>query len=179
MLLATAVSVVLVAVTILIHYEALRLVSWALPGPQRLGLRRRMILVALACFAAHAIQVLVYAIAYYLFADDLKLGSLTGDTHNQLFDFVYFSATTFTSLGFGDIYPLGPTRIVAAVEALNGLLLIAWSASFTYLVMRTYWPMERHNDGGPQPGTGPGTAPRSGSGSDSGSGPESGAGSRV
>src|SRR5215213_7625904 len=27
------------------------------------------------------------------------------------------------------------------VEALNGLLLIGWSASFTYLVMERYWPL--------------------------------------
>ncbi|MEX1108906.1 MAG: potassium channel family protein [Dongiaceae bacterium] len=95
------------------------------------------------------LEVLVYALLYYVFADDLKLGSLTGDTHNRLFDFLYFSATTFTSLGIGDIYPIGPTRIVAAVESLNGLLLIAWSASFTYLVMRTYWPLDRRHDGDP------------------------------
>jgi hypothetical protein len=151
MLLATAVSIALLAITILIHYEALRLVSRSLPGPERLGLRRRMILVVLACFAAHALQVWVYAMAYYMFADDLRLGSLTGDTHNRIFDFLYFSATTFTSLGIGDIYPVGATRIVAAVESLNGLLLIAWSASFTYLVMRTYWPMEGRRDGNPSP----------------------------
>ncbi|MEX1108905.1 MAG: hypothetical protein WEC00_08350 [Dongiaceae bacterium] len=48
MLLATAISVVLLATTILIHYEALRLVSRVLPGPERLGLRRRMVLVTLA-----------------------------------------------------------------------------------------------------------------------------------
>ena len=149
MLLATAVSVALLAITIVIHYEALRLVSRSLPGPERLALRWRMILVVLACFAAHALQVWVYAIAYYLFADDLRLGSLTGATHNRIFDFLYFSATTFTSLGIGDISPIGATRIVAAVESLNGLLLIAWSASFTYLVMRTYWPMERDSEGNP------------------------------
>ncbi|MDZ4735248.1 MAG: potassium channel family protein [Rhodospirillaceae bacterium] len=149
MLLATAISVVLLATTILTHYEALRLVSRVLPGPERLGLRRRMVLVTLACFVAHVLEVLVYALAYYVFADDLKLGSLTGDTHNRVFDFLYFSATTFTSLGIGDIYPIGPTRIVAAVESLNGLLLIAWSASFTYLVMRTYWSLDSRGDGGP------------------------------
>ena len=142
MLLATAISVVLLATTILIHYEALRLVSRVLPGPERLGLRRRMVLVTLACFAAHVLEVWVYALAYYLFANDLQLGTLTDGAHNRIFDIVYFSATTFTSLGFGDIYPLGQTRIVAAVEGLNGLLLIAWSASYIYLVMGRFWPMD-------------------------------------
>jgi hypothetical protein len=39
-------------------------------------------------------------------------------------------------------------RLVSGVEALNGLLLIGWSASFTYLAMERYWPLH----GGPKKG---------------------------
>jgi hypothetical protein len=42
-------------------------------------------------------------------------------------------------LGLGDIAPLGPVRLLAGVEALNGLLMIAWTASFTYLSMEKFW----------------------------------------
>jgi len=52
---------------------------------------------------------------------------------------MYFSAETYTSLGFGDMTPIGPIRLIAAVEALNGLLLIGWSASFTYISMEKFW----------------------------------------
>jgi Ion channel len=52
---------------------------------------------------------------------------------------LYFSVETFTSTGFGDILPSGPVRMVAGAEALNGLLLIGWSASFTYLAMERFW----------------------------------------
>ncbi|MFY0646602.1 MAG: two pore domain potassium channel family protein [Sulfitobacter geojensis] len=38
------------------------------------------------------------------------------------FDYVYFSAVTFTTLGYGDITPSGASRIVALVEALLGYL---------------------------------------------------------
>ena len=45
-----------------------------------------------------------------------------------------FSLVTYTSLGYGDIAPLGPARLLAGIESL-----IAWSASFTYLEMQRHW----------------------------------------
>jgi hypothetical protein len=56
-----------------------------------------------------------------------------------VFDAIYFSASVFTTLGFGDLSPVGPIRFVAGTEALTGLVLIGWSASFTYLEMQRYW----------------------------------------
>jgi hypothetical protein len=56
-------------------------------------------------------------------------------------DCLYFSVVTYTSLGFGDHVPVSHARLIAGVEALNGLLLIGWSASFTYLAMERYWPL--------------------------------------
>ena len=52
---------------------------------------------------------------------------------------LYFSLVTYTSLGYGDIAPLGPARLLAGIESLIGLGLIAWSASFTYLEMQRHW----------------------------------------
>jgi hypothetical protein len=48
----------------------------------------------------------------------------------------------YTSLGFGDFTPVGPIRLLAGAEALNGLLLIGWSASFTYISMEKFWSAE-------------------------------------
>lgn len=154
MLLAATVCVVLVGITILIHYEVLRATSEFLPGPRRLGIRGRMILVVFACFLAHTIEVWVYALGFWLLGDELELVSTVGNAPADLFDYVYFSATTYTSLGFGDVYPAGEARLLAGVEALNGLLLIAWSASFTYLVMEKFWPL--HLGGGGPAGRRPG-----------------------
>jgi len=56
-----------------------------------------------------------------------------------LFDAFYLSATTFTTLGFGDLTPMGAIRVLSGCEALTGLLLITWSASFTYLEMARLW----------------------------------------
>ena len=44
------------------------------------------------------------------------------------------SAVTFTPVGYGDITPGGPIRVLAGTEALLGLMFITWSASFSYLI---------------------------------------------
>ena len=140
MIAAMIASVILVAATLLIHYEALRIVSDLLP---RLAIppRWRIVFVVFAAFTAHTIEVWVYAISYYLFVDVLHLGRFTGDIEPDLFDFLYFSIVVYTSLGFGDILPVGHARLLAGVEALAGLLMIGWSASFTYLSMEKFWPL--------------------------------------
>ena len=53
-----------------------------------------------------------------------------------MLDFIYLSLTSYTTVGFGEVYATGPMRIVTGIESLNGLLLIGWSASFTYTVYR-------------------------------------------
>ena|ERR671922_80488 len=35
--------------------------------------------------------------------------------------------------------PLKELRLLAGMEALNGLLLIGWSASYTYIAMERFW----------------------------------------
>ena len=47
--------------------------------------------------------------------------------------------THYETLGFGDIYPTGALRVVCGIESLIGLLMVGWTASFTYLEMRRYW----------------------------------------
>lgn len=56
--------------------------------------------------------------------------------------YLYYSTVAYTSLGIGDLYPAGHLRLISAMETLNGLVLIGWSTSFTFLAMRRYWPME-------------------------------------
>ena len=45
-------------------------------------------------------------------------------------------------MGFGEIWPTGAVRFLAATEALAGFVLITWSASFTYLEMERFWRPE-------------------------------------
>ncbi|MFT4711984.1 MAG: hypothetical protein ACJAVI_003833 [Candidatus Azotimanducaceae bacterium] len=69
-------------------------------------------------------------------------GYFEGNFTGKLFDCVYFSLTTFTTLGFGDITPQGSIRYLTGIEPLTGLVLITWTASFLYFEMRQYWDLD-------------------------------------
>ena len=44
---------------------------------------------------------------------------------NSFLTSLYFSVVTFTTLGYGDITPIGPSRLIAALEAFTGSFTIA------------------------------------------------------
>lgn len=130
-------SILCVYVSMAIHYVVLhRLKRYLRDRKLRQG--REMGLVLSSIFASHIVQVLFYAAGYYLLLY-LYAGSLEGEWGGGLVDYFYFSIVSFTSQGLGDIYPLGPIRILSGIEALNGLLLITWSATFTFMIMRDHW----------------------------------------
>jgi hypothetical protein len=64
-----------------------------------------------------------------------EAGHLTGTVGTNFLEVVYLSANTFTTVGFGDVVPVG----LCGTEALTGFILISWSASFLYLEMREFW----------------------------------------
>lgn len=101
--------------------------------------RAKLVVVILVAFLAHALEIALYGAALYALVSWLQLGSLMGAPGTSLAACMYFSAETCMSLGFGDVTPTGPIRLLAGVEALNGLLLIGWSASFTYIAMERFW----------------------------------------
>lgn len=153
MILAMIFSTVLVLATVLIHYETLRL-TWAQLPRLRVPPRHRILVVIVALFAAHTIEVWLHALAYFMLADHLGIGTFGGKFSGRFEDYLYFSTVTYTSLGFGDVYPLGGLRLLAGVETLTGLVMIAWSASFTYLTMEKFWPLHRRpgaRTGAPRP----------------------------
>jgi len=69
-------------------------------------------------------------------------GHLEGNFTGSLMDCVYFSFTTFTTLGFGDITPLGDLRYLVGIESLTGLVLITWTASFLFFEMQRFWDVQ-------------------------------------
>jgi hypothetical protein len=128
----------LLVATTVIHYEVLRLLTTAL-ALLRIQPRVKLIVVIVAAFGAHATEILLYGLAYYLLATHLGRGSM-GETDILTFPrCLYFSAETFTSLGYGDVVPHGDLRLLAGMEALNGLLLIGWTTSYTYISMERFW----------------------------------------
>jgi hypothetical protein len=95
-----------------------------------------------AAFSAHILEIAIYGSALYVLVRYVGVGSLVGLHAFSFENCLYFSAETFTSLGFGDLAPTGPLRLLAGVEAVNGLLLIGWSASFAYIAMERFWNTE-------------------------------------
>jgi hypothetical protein len=66
-------------------------------------------------------------------------GHVVGMEGPNLLDAVYLSAVTYTTVGFGDMVPVGALRFVTGTEALTGLVLVTWSASFTFIEMEKFW----------------------------------------
>ncbi len=138
MAIVAAVCACLVVLTTAIHYELLRGLSAALPV-LRVASRAKLLVVVFATFLAHLAEILLYAVAIYALIRYAHLGMLGAPERFSLDTALYFSAETYTSLGYGDVIPVGDLRLVAGVEALNGLLLIGWSASYTYIAMERFW----------------------------------------
>ena len=134
-------TVIAVSLAVLVHYEGLILLS---NGIRRVGGRQRTkILYAIySVLALHVIEIWLFGIVLWLLLLWPACGYIAmGGAHDTLglLDAIYFSAVTYTTVGFGDVVPVGPIRFLAGTEALAGFVIIGWSASFTYLEMERFW----------------------------------------
>ncbi len=137
---AVVITVLACLFSIGIHYEALRLASSQLilsSVPPRL----RVAAAVIVALIAHLLEVVAFSIALALMLQGGH-GELTNGTADPE-SLLYFSLSCYTSLGIGDIAPLGSLRVFCGIEALVGLVMIGWTASFTYLEMRMYWLDEK------------------------------------
>lgn len=96
--------------------------------------------VVVCLFLLHAVQICVYAALYQV-----------GGVIETFEEALYFSTSTFTTVGYGDIV-LGPGwRVLAGIESANGFLLLGWSTAFLLQVVSRLrsvefrW-LERHED---------------------------------
>jgi hypothetical protein len=138
MLLIFIINTFVIAVAVIVHFEILSLLSRAMP---RLTIRYRF-RIAIGIFGAligHIIEIWLFTFAYYVLIHTGKFGSLLGMPDGNLLDCAYFSFITYTTLGYGDIAPIGHLRFLAGLESLTGLVLITWTASFMFFEMQKYW----------------------------------------
>jgi voltage-gated potassium channel Kch len=62
---------------------------------------------------------------------------LPGITEFETFEkSMYFSLVTFTTLGYGEITIASANRILAGLEAINGIILIGWSTAFMFAIFQ-------------------------------------------
>lgn len=132
---------VLIAIVVLMHFTTLTFLS---RGLHRFNFKPQfqILTTVFVLLWAHCLEILLFAFGYYLMINlgGLGLGTLVGDTDQSLLDCSYFSFTTYTTVGIGDIRPRGELRFLAALESLTGFLLITWSASYIFIEMQRHWP---------------------------------------
>lgn len=138
---ALLINISLVAITVAIHYEILRLLSDAIPR-MRVQLRHRVVIGVLGTICAHVVEICLFGLAFFLMHEQGGFGELVGRYDGTLIDSVYFSFTNYTTVGYGDISPTGNLRFLAGMEAITGLSLITWSASFMFMEMTMFWQQE-------------------------------------
>lgn len=140
MLITIAGAAFLVAACFFLHLSVMQYLARLIYNRED-EFKHPMLIVVFSLFAAHLAEVMIYAAGLALLeaAGAGSLGGAIVGGRDWFFDHFYFSIASYTTLGIGDILPTGGIRIVAGVEALNGLVLVAWSASFTYLVMERLW----------------------------------------
>lgn len=132
------VCVILVLLTTGIHLGTMYSMVRHAPGWMKRH-KLRMPGLVLAAIAAHLVEILVFAVGLSWLGQVKGMGSLVAVSQIGFRDYMYYSAVTFTTLGFGDIVPKGHLRLVTMTEALTGLVLVAWTASALFLVMQHDW----------------------------------------
>ena len=84
-----------------------------------------MIATVSVLMVAHTSEVIVWSLAYAI----LNVASADADV-------VYFAFVNYTTLGYGDIIPIEPWRLLAPMTAMNGVLLFGWSTAVIFEVLR-------------------------------------------
>ena len=125
-----ALASLMVGFTVTIHFFGLLALLWLLRSRAhsvhdtwtREGLA--IVTVVMGLILIHAMEVWLYA-GLYLALDALP----------DLETAVYFSTTSFTTIGYGDVVLDKRWRVIGAIEGANGLLLFGWSTAFLFSVI--------------------------------------------
>ena len=129
---ALLVGAMAVIVTVIIHMVGLMVllgfmrVRSSQLHPHRSSLRHMVFVVGMVMGL-----VIIHTIEMFFYAGLYELLGVFEDWEASL----YFSISAFTTLGQGDVFIDGPWRIVGAIEAFNGFLLIGWSTAFLFSVL--------------------------------------------
>lgn len=127
-----AVASAAITATVIIHMFGLIVLMWLMQQrshvlrPRESLLRQGIfvVIVVLGLVFIHGLEIWLYAAVYLL------LGTM-----RTLEEALYFSASSFTTVGYGDIVLESRWRLVAALEGVSGFLLIGWSTAFLVSVI--------------------------------------------
>ena len=131
-------TILTVVAAVLVHYEGLIYTAKAVVAYQ--GKHRVRVLFAISfTILLHVVEMWLFGLVMWALLQWPACGAIAGADDSPFFDMIYLSAISYTTVGFGDVAPVGPIRFLVATEAITGFVLIAWSASFTYLEMERFW----------------------------------------
>ena len=88
-------------------------------------------------------EVWLFGLAFFLILKHSGFNRLESNFDGNLIDCVYISFTNYTTLGYRDIELFGNIRFAAGIEAITGLSLSTWSASFMFMEMTQFWQDEQ------------------------------------
>lgn len=112
----------------------LRTIVFFDPSPRRL-----LYILITGIFIAHGLTIIFYSLVYWSLVHILGFEELSGLVNDHYLSYLYYSATTYSSLGVGDIFSSGRLRFITGLEAINGLILITWSATIAYFSIQKMW----------------------------------------
>lgn len=121
LLTALSIAIHMAGLFLLLHFLRKNAVHVVGPPTLRVFFRQGalMIATALGVFAVHCIEIWMYALGF------VAVGALD-DIRTAL----YFSASSYSTLGFGDVVLSPDWRLFSAFEGVTGLILIGWSSAF-------------------------------------------------
>ncbi len=76
----------------------------------------RMIWIMILLSLSHFLHVTLFAVALYASVHWLELGTIINCPCDRFYDFLYFSASNYTSLGYGEYAAAGGIRMLASLE---------------------------------------------------------------
>ncbi len=137
------IGAILICLTVVIHAVFLDFLMQKIQGSSniiKLRFRRYwkvpiLIFAVIGVFGAHIVQIWMWALLY------LFVGALP-DVESAL----YFSTSTFTTVGFGDIVLDQSWRLVSSFQSANGFILFGWSTAFIFEVMSKLYEDDSPND---------------------------------
>jgi len=132
-------STVLVALTVLFHIAGLagliallQTHGGRVKTPHvRLNQALLVLIAVFALFALHGVEIWLYAAVY----------ALVGE-FPDFEDALYFSTSTYATIGYGDLVLSRSWRIVGAIEGVNGIILLGWSTAFFVSIVRRLAELE-------------------------------------
>lgn len=138
-----ALATLVVGVTVVVHLAGLALLLAILRRYRRASRRYLVVLLnggailvaAFGLFALHSAEIWIWAAIYQL------LGAFTDFEHA-----LYFSTSTYVTIGYGDVVLPPGLRILGAIEGASGIILIGWSTAFFFSIVDRMKLLERSFD---------------------------------